>query len=339
MVQEYASGTLAYSDDYGETLSLPHGDYGCGSVHFHPPTGDIWVGSWPRISVSHDQGETFEYYDNVMHPASWVIMKDVDSLVIAIPLSKWSFDTLRTYYYGEREGLSGRAVDFIAGWQNGQHIFLLHSGDTSFTYISNDFSDNYELFTQSTHIPEEYLERGHLFPGYSPGEMYYISIYQRQLFVSTDWGENWIAAAQFLEHSIDGSWRLSFYPAWNPGELFAHWGNAVHEFPYSVEIRYSDDFGETWEVKNGSNAVESLDDDLSIDISVKIWPNPTNGSINVEYPADHFPVIVTDILGRKVLSFHTTNDPIMSLNLSDLGAGTYFLHASGFKTKKILLVR
>lgn len=74
---------------------------------------------------------------------------------------------------------------------------------------------------------------------------------------------------------------------------------------------------------------EAIKDNTFINQSIKIYPNPTEGIIRIEIPADpenneEIRIIVHDINGKIIMNI--PNDALVSeINLSNQSAGIYFL--------------
>ena len=66
---------------------------------------------------------------------------------------------------------------------------------------------------------------------------------------------------------------------------------------------------------------EEEEDNLSDEVI--IYPNPTNGIVNIETEIQDYEIVIHNTLGQQVLSFEKTNDTI--LNLTKLESGLYFL--------------
>jgi sugar lactone lactonase YvrE len=58
--------------------------------------------------------------------------------------------------------------------------------------------------------------------------------------------------------------------------------------------------------------------------SIKVWPNPSEGTINLELPEAGATITVLDAAGRTVFA-GTTTEAATAINLAELSAGTYIL--------------
>ncbi|MCD4793337.1 MAG: T9SS type A sorting domain-containing protein [Bacteroidales bacterium] len=107
---------------------------------------------------------------------------------------------------------------------------------------------------------------------------------------------------------------------------------------YYVTAVYSDPDGES----SPSNIVELTDDDFPLFIEnsdlqkeILIYPNPTNGKINILISEQIEKITICDISGKVILK--TTRKEI---NLSEQKTGTYFLKietATSILTEKIII--
>ena len=89
------------------------------------------------------------------------------------------------------------------------------------------------------------------------------------------------------------------------------------------DVEYTDDVinGHTWVVKlggNGAGLEESTVDDLSI------FPNPTNGILNITHIPDGATFQITNLNGQLISGMGTTGN-VLTLNVSDYVNGVYFV--------------
>lgn len=112
---------------------------------------------------------------------------------------------------------------------------------------------------------------------------------------------------------------------------------------YTVLLTVSNDCGSVIEsqVVNPSTASIGSNGDLSK--AVKLYPNPASNKVNIDMGQIALidGVIVTDILGKEVLYENVTSKSSVSLNVSVLPKGTYFVRLStdkGAVTKKLMIV-
>lgn len=60
-------------------------------------------------------------------------------------------------------------------------------------------------------------------------------------------------------------------------------------------------------------------------INLKVYPNPTNGELNIELPKDTKYFFIADISGKVILRIETNNKEFEKINLSNLPNGVYFV--------------
>ena len=71
--------------------------------------------------------------------------------------------------------------------------------------------------------------------------------------------------------------------------------------------------------------------ELGNSISYNVYPNPSNGFVNVEFTgtvAEQASLRVMDISGRLVSESSANTNDIVTLNLSSIASGTYILEVS-----------
>jgi len=71
---------------------------------------------------------------------------------------------------------------------------------------------------------------------------------------------------------------------------------------------------------NGLNTIEST--------SIKVFPNPTNGLVNIDFENSIkvLKVTISDIFGKEIKQFNFENRNVLQLNISELSNGIYFLN-------------
>lgn len=87
--------------------------------------------------------------------------------------------------------------------------------------------------------------------------------------------------------------------------------------------------------------------DLVGGIQVRVFPNPANGQLNIEWSelSEPFHILLHDTNGRQLLAKKIANPALyMTLDLSPYRVGTYFLHLNDpneetVKTFKILKIK
>ncbi len=338
---------LVHTDDYAQTFSLPLGFAGSCGVDAHPQSNSIWVHSLGEDTTFYKTTSGVDSLQNTgisSEPlySAWNLMPDSDSLVFLYSIYWWSFDTLRTTYIAERNGLEGtHAIDYCAGWQNGQHLYVCDTNsDTTVVLVSDDYSNNYALVSWSLDIPSEDM-RGWVFPGYAPGELYLVSFYTQNLYVSTDWGATWTLTNRFMQHSVNNDWVLNLYPGWGPGQMVLLWyGPYYYGIPNSFEILFTSDYGETWEYwHNPSSVPDQTEPELPPTIVLDAWPNPTNGQISICIHGGSTGLSLFNQLGRQVRWLPAQANTIFTLDLQDLPTGSYYVTGESVQTRQVLLIR
>ncbi|MDX2430853.1 MAG: T9SS type A sorting domain-containing protein [Bacteroides sp.] len=59
----------------------------------------------------------------------------------------------------------------------------------------------------------------------------------------------------------------------------------------------------------------------------KLYPNPSSGSVTVEFALPHpNPIVVTDLFGREIYRMNGTMDKTMVLELPNLESGIYLIN-------------
>lgn len=75
-----------------------------------------------------------------------------------------------------------------------------------------------------------------------------------------------------------------------------------------------------------------LERSVAIQGQIRLYPNPSSGSINIEFEAAHpEQIIVTDMYGREIRRVNGTMDKKIEVNLSEMASGMYLFH---FRTEK-----
>ncbi|MGH2664970.1 thiol protease/hemagglutinin PrtT [Flavobacterium sp.] len=69
---------------------------------------------------------------------------------------------------------------------------------------------------------------------------------------------------------------------------------------------------------------------------IKVYPNPTNGMLNVEYPISVKELKLYDIVGKLLLTKTVSKERHALLDLTAIPSGIYFLSFDGQSTKKIV---
>jgi len=95
----------------------------------------------------------------------------------------------------------------------------------------------------------------------------------------------------------------------------------------------------TWVVKtdgcgeveyNGCAYTVGVNEAITNDKKLKMWPNPATTSLNLEYTGDVTKIELTDLYGKKVLSKAVNNEHLFELKIEDLATGIYVLQLLDF---------
>ena len=104
---------------------------------------------------------------------------------------------------------------------------------------------------------------------------------------------------------------------------------------YSVSLTATNSAGSNTKTRTNYISVEDcspVNDNLSSKISV--YPNPTNGLINIEIPENTATVKISDILGKVVKTEKLSSNQV-SIDLSFLNSGMYFIEIQLSETKYV----
>jgi hypothetical protein len=90
----------------------------------------------------------------------------------------------------------------------------------------------------------------------------------------------------------------------------------------------------TWVVKtdgcgeeeyNGCAYTVGVNEAITNDKNLKVWPNPATTSLNLEYTGTVATIELTDLYGKKVFSKAVNNEHLFELKIEDLAAGIYVM--------------
>lgn len=74
------------------------------------------------------------------------------------------------------------------------------------------------------------------------------------------------------------------------------------------------------------------------ELTPKVFPNPTSGTVHINFPTDEpHDIIICDKLGRMVRT--TKTQGYITMDLSDLSPGMYFISGNNLKPVKIMVIR
>lgn len=90
-------------------------------------------------------------------------------------------------------------------------------------------------------------------------------------------------------------------------------------------------FDPVWTYMLTSNSALGVNETYNDSKQVNVFPNPANEKVWIELPENfsHSEVNVFNCLGQQVLSEHYTNQSKVSLNISHLPSGFYYVRIGG----------
>lgn len=312
--------------------------YKLGSVHFSDPmTGiaTVWAGDsniittndggvhwkvspwypWLSAIMCHsDGGEKFRAirYENgpvYFTSDSW---QEVDSTSIIFPIGMSSADS------GDFWGCVFRGLDTIIGY--GEHFTVVNGVDVSHSYpliltsIDNGMHWNYLTIPQDSDMNYvgcmSPLDRDIVFAGGYGND--------RHILVSIDHGMSWNVDTFAYSSDTD-------YPEINALAVTGdNHGVAIADIPGSA-----------------SSTVLMLGEPVSMDVrtsritnsNLQIYPNPASQAISLESQEAGKPVEILDVLGQEVLSGRVPASGRLTLDISSLPAGLYYVSDGHSRTK------
>jgi len=320
---------------YTDSLIMPFGmETTCGVwydrgldlvIMIREPNDDNFTFSW-------DGGNTVETGPEIYHTSFEVSIFPGESFFA----SSWSRDTLQTWESGAHIGLPSGGSTYnmnCSAWEPSESFKIRFNTaqDTHYVYKGTDYGNYYNLEAVTTELPGcIYLTRG-----YSPGEMY--STYGGQIYRTLDYGHTWEWASQL---SYSGMfYGVYLESGWAPGELLImYWEFYIDSM---VEIYRSTDYGSSWELLWDTQQLSVEDNHIPPDspsLDFKIWPNPTNGQVQLSFPlSTGGNLSVYDILGRIVM-IESIEDgtKTLKLKLDSLPAGIYLLEFENAAKEKFI---
>jgi len=144
-----------------------------------------------------------------------------------------------------------------------------------------------------------------------------------------------------------GVWRTSNFNSSNPSWVQSQNGMQNVKVT-SFDLRTADNtvlattYGRGFFTGQFTNEVLAVENVLSIDEEISVFPNPSTGNINIKALNDFGPcdIVVYDLNGRKVYASKENISGTVNLNLSNLNNGLYILKIQGenfVMDKKILI--
>jgi len=251
--------------------------------------------------------------------------------------SSWTVDTLNTWHIGECIGRPSSGTTYnkqCTAWNPGEAMSIFYFPsvpDSHYIYHSYDYSNYFDLSSVTTELPGcIYLTRG-----FSQWEMY--SLYGGQIYRTLDYGQTWEwANSLYYSGMFFGVYLES---GWAPGELLImYWEYYIDSM---VEVYRSADYGSNWELLWDTEQLSvenNYSPPRSASLDFKVWPNPTNGQIQLSLPLSTGGYLTLyDILGRRVLSRNIENGTkTLQLKLDGLPGGIYLLEFENAAKEKFI---
>ncbi|MDP8208347.1 MAG: T9SS type A sorting domain-containing protein [Candidatus Electryonea clarkiae] len=343
-------GWLAFSTDYGQTAQVFKDSIL--AVRYQPDLNVIILNVFHDENdyvISNDSGQTFSPFGR-SNPFSWELIPSRDSIIAINSHSRYSRDSLFTWNQSRKAGLEGRTDHDrtqALGWSSSDCAVLTDfNNGTSGFYFSESYCDS---FYATADLDNSWGATGFLYTGYEPGEYYVVVNSQEQpIFCTTDTGRTWNESGRcpLPPEYVD---FFEMEPGWEAGELFILWKN-VYIDTSLFYLYYSNDFAQTWELKNSMadpypNAVSENNSSSLPTFSIQIFPNPTNSMVTIQIP-DYSPgnLLLFDNLGRSVQSKTICGRAhYYSMDLKNYPSGFYWVRYTDknrtLAAKQILLLK
>ncbi|MDP4664396.1 MAG: T9SS type A sorting domain-containing protein, partial [Salibacteraceae bacterium] len=139
--------------------------------------------------------------------------------------------------------------------------------------------------------------------------------------------------------SANAGSSASYAWSFGDGSAISTDANPTHQYPWaspSTPAVYITTLTITNACGTNNKSMEIMPDPVGINelgnsISYNVYPNPSNGFVNVEFTgtvAEQASLRVMDISGRLVSESSANTNDIVTLNLSSVASGTYILEVS-----------
>lgn len=340
--------------EYGavrETMDLDDYSIEISRAEYHQPSETLWVGSYvpDRLYLIDEFGNPPQYVKDLdTHRYTWTFYQNPGELLVN-HFDQFSEDTLSSFL---REtctpSLHGYTTSEICKGYSRYEVLEYHN-------THQDHPDTVVIsLADFSSLTRTVLGR---YPLDMPNRMKPIlGHYSNELFLTTKYVSTNPSSAGLLYFSADSgrTWQFQgdlppagmsvpftesdMLSGWGPGQLILHFWSVYRPLIDVVYISF--DYGVTWQLFDGN--VSDVPDDRTaqpLDITIQVWPNPTNGRVTIQASHTDQPIHVYNLLGREVLTLPATNDRVQTFNMSGLGTGVYLLTEKGGKPTKLILMR
>lgn len=244
-------------------------------------------------SCHSDGGDNFRVipYDGRLYSTTddW---QTVDSTAYIVPLDD-SVHNLPYFNYRGKDTIIGTGA---TGNGNPQILYIDESTDGGQHWDSTTYNGHvFVPFGMSS------LDRDIVFMG--------VEAYTPQLAVSMDHGITWQIDTMILDSNYDAPWPLSV--AVTPrNEAIVVLGGPV---------------GSTGVLLRGTPASDGIAETSVTDETMHVFPNPATQNITVSSVAAQHPLQILDVLGREVKNGTVPASGSLTLDISDLPSGLYYV--------------
>lgn len=204
-------------------------------------------------------------------------------------------------------------LDLIIGKKTGELVYYENTGTTAvpqFT-LANNLLGSIDLATTSPDgypVPHffKYNDTSYLFLGGVDGKLHYYNEIDEHLAIGQSFN---LVSSNFLGINV--------------GAYSSFWVNNVDNDTY-LDLFVGQDLGGLFHLETDPNSQANLTES-AIDFSIEIYPNPTNGVLNIKRASSEpMQLTLVDLFGKELLppvNFQLAT----SLNLEQLSSGSYLL--------------
>jgi|GEM_PF-6887988 len=340
--------------EYGavrETMDLDDYSIEIARAEYHQPSETLWVASYvpDRLYFIDEFGNPPQYVKELdTHRYTWTFYQNSGDLLVNYG-GRFSEDTLSTFIrelctpdligYTTYELCMGYSRFEVVEWQT------THNDPPDTVVIS---LADYGTLTRTVlgRYPLVIPYRMKPILGYSSNELYLTSKYVSSnpssaglLYFSADSGSTW----QFQGDLPPTTMSVPYFEGdmlsgWGPGQLILHFWSVYRPLIDVVYISF--DYGVTWQLFDGNvSDVPDAQIEQPLDITIQVWPNPSNGRVTIQTSHYGSQIHVFNLLGREVLTLPATRGGTQSFNMSGLGTGVYFVKTEDGKPAKLVLLK